>query len=198
MSEYEQNEAVSTENVEISATEQVAEVEPEVTIPEPEIKEPEVVAEQPKIVVTPPVITPQGTVVETQFRNLPGTERQYRLVKEPPMYPRGRQRALTLELLRKYAPIGSDKSMSAKEVYKEADAMGYQATAATVDSIAWHLNQMLIQQQVVCVSGRVGISVERKVTPAEALATKPLPLEELIARGLVILTDEQRAMMQLK
>lgn len=119
-----------------------------------------VVAETPKPATTAPLLKKETVTKKTAVN-----DRRFKLIKEPSMAFKGRQRQIVIEVLKT-----AKEPMSGDEIAIPAATLGLQATAGVAASVKWHLHHLVLMGYVECVNPQTTIEVERPFTPAEAMA----------------------------
>lgn len=117
-----------------------------------------VVAETPK--PTTPLLKKETVTKKTAVN-----DRKFKLIKEPSMAFKGRQRQIVIEVLK-----AAKEPMSGDEIAIPAATLGLQATAGVAASVKWHLHHLVLMGYVECVNPNTTVEIERPFTPAEAMA----------------------------
>lgn len=90
---------------------------------------------------TPTVETPKSSAPVTEAEKIVKTavmERKYKLVAEPSLPPKGKQRQIVLQILRE----AKGEPLSIAEVAKRATAMGLSAVGGVTPSCRYHLHHL--------------------------------------------------------
>lgn len=89
--------------------------------------------EQPKAEVSQVAVEPVAAVT-------PVNSRFYRLIAEPSISPRGKQRIIVLQILREHK-----EGITPEQMKPLADALGLVATGGVLPSCRYHLHQLKLQ-----------------------------------------------------
>lgn len=106
--------------------------------------------------------TPKPAAVETTTKATPVNDRQYKLVAEPSIAPRGKQRQIVLAALKSAA----GKPMNVKQVAEYATKAGLTAVGGIEPSVRYHLHHLGLLKIAEVVNPT--IVIEKPVAKAES------------------------------
>lgn len=99
--------------------------------------------QQKKVEVEQPKVE-QSAATQQKPAITPVDSRQYKLIQEPSIPPRGKQRLIVLQILRE----NKEKPMTIAEITPLAAKMGLSAIGGVGPSVRYHLHQMELLGQV--------------------------------------------------